>query len=59
MAWAGQVAHIGEMRNGYKILAGKLEGIRQFGINRWEGTIKGHDSCVDWIHLAVVNLRVA
>jgi hypothetical protein len=26
MRWSGHVAHMGEMRNAYKILVGKLEG---------------------------------
>jgi hypothetical protein len=26
MRWAGYVMHMGEMRNGYKILVGKSEG---------------------------------
>jgi hypothetical protein len=28
MRWAGHVAHMGEMRNAYKVLVGKLEGKR-------------------------------
>jgi hypothetical protein len=31
MRWAGHVAHIGEIRNTYKILVGKPEGKRPLG----------------------------
>jgi hypothetical protein len=42
MRWAGHVARIGEMRNIYKILAGKPDGKRSLGISRcrWEDKIK-------------------
>jgi len=56
MRWAGNVAHMGEMRNSYKNLVGKPKGtipLRDIGIDEnttmdlyergWEG--------VDWIHL--------
>jgi hypothetical protein len=60
MRWAGHVAHMGEMRNAYKILVVKPEGNRLLGRPRcrceenikmdlveigWEG--------VDWIQLNV------
>jgi hypothetical protein len=59
MTWAGYVACMGERRNTYNILVGKLEGNRPLGRQRhklednltidlkemaWEG--------VDWIHMA-------
>jgi len=59
MRWAIHVARMGEMKNSYNILVGKLEAMRPFGIPRhrrennvrtdrrdleWRG--------VDWIHLA-------
>jgi hypothetical protein len=42
MRWASYVAHMGEMRNAYKILAGKSEGKRPLGRLRrkWKDTIK-------------------
>jgi hypothetical protein len=38
MRWVGHVAHMGEMRNAYNILVGKLEGKRPVGRprHRWE-----------------------
>jgi len=32
MRWAGHVTRMGEMRNAYKILAGKHEGNRDFNL---------------------------
>jgi hypothetical protein len=42
MRWAGHVAPMGEKRNAYKILVGKLEGKRPLGRprRRWVGNIK-------------------
>jgi hypothetical protein len=42
MVWAGNVAHMGEMRNAYNILVRKPEGRRPLGRprRRWEGNIK-------------------
>jgi hypothetical protein len=42
MRWEGHAAHMGEMRNVYKILVGKPEGRRQFGRprHRWEDNIR-------------------
>jgi hypothetical protein len=42
MKWLGHVAHMGEMRNAYKILFGKLEGKRTLGRgrHRWEDNVK-------------------
>jgi len=34
ISWAGHVAHMGEMRNTYKILARKPEGIKPLGRHR-------------------------
>jgi hypothetical protein len=59
MRWAGHVAHMGEGRNMYRVLVGKLEGKRPLERprRRWEDGIKmdlreiGWGS-VEWIHLA-------
>jgi hypothetical protein len=58
MRWAGHVAHLGEMRNVYKILARKPEGRNQLKRlrRRWKVNIRieirevGWEG-VDWIHL--------
>jgi len=54
----GHVARMGEMRNAYRILAGKPEGKRPFGRprRRWENIRMdlretGWEG-VDWMHLA-------
>jgi hypothetical protein len=58
MGWVGCAAHTGEMRNVYKILAGKPEGKRQLGrLGRRENNIKMDLrevwlEGVDWIHMA-------
>jgi hypothetical protein len=41
MRWAGQVARMGDTRNAYRILVGKLEGKRQLRGHRcrWEDDI--------------------
>jgi hypothetical protein len=57
MRWEGHVACMGQMRNAYKILAGKPEGRRPLGrpMHRWEDNIRkdfreiGWED-VDWIH---------
>jgi hypothetical protein len=59
MRWAGHVARVGEKRNAYRILVGKLEGRRPLGRHRrrWADNIKidlretGLDG-VDWVDLA-------
>jgi transcription termination factor 2 len=59
MRWAGHVARMGETRNAYRILVGKLEGKRPLGRprRRWVGNVKmdlreiGWDG-MDWIKLA-------
>jgi hypothetical protein len=55
MRCTGHVAHIGEMRNACRNLAGKPEGKRPRRRHRrkWEDNIKeeGYDG-VGWIHLA-------
>jgi hypothetical protein len=59
MRWVEHVAHIGEMRNAYKMLVGKPEGKRPVGRSRsrWENNNKMYIwervfGGVDWIHLA-------
>jgi hypothetical protein len=44
MTWVEHVECIGQMRNVYKILIGKPEGIRRFGgtRHRWEDNITTH-----------------
>jgi hypothetical protein len=61
MRWTGHAACMGEMRNEHKILVGKSEGKRPFGIPRlrWEDNIrmdlrKIEWEAVDWIHMAQV-----
>jgi len=41
MRWAGHVAHMGEKRGVYRVLAGKSEGKRPLGRlrRRWEDNI--------------------
>jgi hypothetical protein len=59
MRWAEHVAGMGEKRNAYRLLVGKLEGKRQLGRprHRWGGNIKmdlveiGLGE-LDWIGLA-------
>jgi hypothetical protein len=59
MRWAGHVARMGEERNVYRLLVGKLEGMRPLGRprRRWIDNIKMDlleigMSVVDWIGLA-------
>jgi hypothetical protein len=59
MRLAGQVAHMGDMRNAYKIFVGKPEGKRPLGRHRyrWEDNIRMDvrelgQKIVDWIHVA-------
>jgi hypothetical protein len=56
---AERVAHMGEMRNAYKIVAGKLEGKRPLRRprRRWEDNVRMDLRGIwwdgmDWIHLA-------
>ncbi|KAJ4426003.1 hypothetical protein ANN_27630 [Periplaneta americana] len=59
LRWAGHVARMGESRNAYRVLVGRLEGIRPLGRprRRWEVNIKmdlrevGYDDR-DWIKFA-------
>jgi hypothetical protein len=59
MRWAGLVARMGEKRNAYRILVGKVEGKRRLGRLgcRWVDNIRmdlreiGWDG-MDWIDLA-------
>jgi hypothetical protein len=43
MRWVGQVAHMGDMRNVYRILVGKPEGKRPLRRHRhrWKGNVRG------------------
>jgi len=57
--WTGYVAHMGEMKNAYKILDGKPEGKRPIGrrSSRWEDNIRTDLrgimwEGVDWMQLA-------
>jgi len=59
MRWAGLVARMGERRDVYRILVGKLQGKRPLGRSRrrWENNIKmdlQEIGCegMDWIELA-------
>jgi hypothetical protein len=58
MIWAGHVAHMGEKRGAYRILAGRREGRRPLGRprRRWEDNIKTDlqelGRGIDWIELA-------
>jgi hypothetical protein len=59
MRWAGHVAQMGEKRNAYRILMGKLEGKRPLGRprRRWEDNIimylrEGVWSVMDCINVA-------
>jgi hypothetical protein len=59
MRWAGHVAQMGEKRNSYRLLMGKLEGKRLLGrpICRWVDNIKTDLGEIgwggmDWIGLA-------
>jgi hypothetical protein len=59
MKWAGHVARMGEKRNAYRILVGKVEGKRPLGRprRRWEDNIKMDLRKIgwggmDWIDLA-------
>ncbi|KAJ4443903.1 hypothetical protein ANN_05690 [Periplaneta americana] len=62
--WLGHVARMGESRNAYRVLVGRLEGKRPLGRprHRWEDNIKmglrevGYDDR-DWINLAQVRDR--
>jgi hypothetical protein len=59
MRWTEHVARMGEKRNAYRILVGKLEGKRPLGKprRRWEDNIKLYLreivwSGMDWIDMA-------
>jgi hypothetical protein len=57
MRWVGHVAHMGEMRNAYKILVGKSEGKRPLGtLRRIAGKIIVEWEGVDCMHPALVNM---
>jgi hypothetical protein len=42
MRWVGHIAHMGEMRNAYKIMVGKPKGKKPFGRRRhkWENNVR-------------------
>jgi hypothetical protein len=46
MRWVGHIAHMGELRNAYKILVGKPEGKTPVGSYR-----NREGEAVDWIYL--------
>jgi hypothetical protein len=57
--WAGHVAGTEERRSTYRVLVGKPEGKRPFGIprRRWDDNIKMNLQevgweCMDWVDLA-------
>jgi hypothetical protein len=54
MRWVEYVECMGEMKNTYSILVGKLEGTRSLGRprNRWEDNIRIGLKGLAWIHLA-------
>jgi hypothetical protein len=59
MSWAGHVERVGEKRNAYRVLVGKLEGKRPLGKPKriWEDNIKMDLREIGWdsmnsIHLA-------
>jgi hypothetical protein len=59
MEWVGHVERIGEMRNAYKILVGKWEGMGPLGRPKckWECSMKMdigeiESKVVDWVQLA-------
>jgi hypothetical protein len=58
MRWARHIAHMGEIRNTYRILVGKPTGKRSLGRprRRWKDSIMDLREIgwevVDWMHLA-------
>jgi hypothetical protein len=54
LRWAVHVARMGEKRNAYRILVGKLEGKRPLGRprHRWEDISEIGWGGMDWIDLA-------
>jgi hypothetical protein len=58
--WAGHVACMGEMRNAFKILAGKPEGKKPLGRprRRWEDNIKKDVRRIWWVWIRFIWLRI-
>jgi len=50
MRWAGHVARMGEEREVYRVLVGKLEGRRPLGRSRrrWVDLQEVRCGCMDW-----------
>jgi hypothetical protein len=61
MRCAGHVAHMGDMRNAYKILVGKPQGKRPHGrpMCRWEDSIRMDLKEVKWkVSIEYIRLRI-
>jgi hypothetical protein len=61
MRWAGHVARLGERRDAYRVLVGKLEGKRPLGRPRrgWEDNIKIRIQKMGWgTWIALIWLRI-
>jgi hypothetical protein len=58
--WAGHVAQMGEKRNAYRILVGKLEGKRPLGRPRcrWVDNIKMDLKEIGWGGVDWIELRI-
>jgi len=58
MGWAGHIAHKGEMRNAYIILAGKPGGKRPLGRprHRWEDNAEMNLKEIDWKSVELIHL---
>jgi len=59
MGWAGHVARMGEIRNVYKILVGKLERKRPLGRprRRWEDNVRMNLREIGWEGVDCMHLR--
>jgi hypothetical protein len=58
MRWAGHVSRMGEKRNAYRILVGKLEGKRPLGKlrRRWVDNIKMDLREIRWVGMDWIDL---
>jgi hypothetical protein len=58
MRWAGNVAHMGEERNVYRVLMGRPEGKRPLGRPRhkWENGIRMKLREIHWGSIALIHL---